>query len=368
MPSLVAAATLFCLSSGMVSARTPGNPRRSGATTGQAGTTSSAPALPAGKPRDASQSDPELTKAKSLFEGGKFSEAEAATRQFLKAHADSAEAHFLLGQILFQELHDRYAAEAEEGEAFTNTGTLTGELAKLRDAKARESITELSEGAKYGTPSAFDLKILAMDYVLLRDNSLAAKYLTLALKSEPKDPQGWFYLGRIFYSQDEFAGAIVAFENCLKLEPRNAVTEYNVGLSYEGLKQNEEAIQAYETAIEWQGQNGVKSSKAFTSLARIYLDENQPEKALPYLQQAVAAFPEVALAHEELGRVYSALNQLPEAQKELEKAVSLEPEAASVHLMLGQVYRKRGMADKAKSEFQKAQELYGTHASEKPGS
>jgi tetratricopeptide (TPR) repeat protein len=362
MPSLVAAAALFWLSSGMVSGGPPGSLRQSGAATGQAGTPLSA----AAKPGDASPSDPELTEAKSLLAGGKISEAESATRQFLRAHADSAEAHFLLGQILFQELHERYAEEKADGEALTNTGTLTGELAKLRDAKARESLAELSEGAKYGTPSAFDLKIAAMDYVLLRDDRLAAKYLTLALKSEPKDEQGWFYLGRIFYSQDEFAAAIVAFENCLKLGPRNAVTEYNVALSYEGLKRNEEAIQAYKTAIEWQGQSEVKSPKAFTSLARIYLDENQPEKALPYLEQAVAAFPELELAHEQLGRVYSALNRLPEAQEELEKAASLEPEAANVHLMLGQVYRKRGMADKAKIEFQKAQKLYGTHSSDKP--
>jgi tetratricopeptide (TPR) repeat protein len=96
------------------------------------------------------------------------------------------------------------------------------------------------------------------------------------------------------------------------------------------------------------------------------MDQNEPERALPYLQQAVAAFPQVPLVHEELGRAYSVLNQLPQAQKELETAVSLEPNVANVHFLLGQVYRRFGMMDKAKLEFQRVEELNGTHSSDKP--
>lgn len=335
---------------------------------GQAGGTS--PAAAAGNPTksgETAQSDAGLAEARSQLQAGKVSEAETTARQFLQGHADSADGHFLLGHILFEELHEEYLGEEKrEGEAFAYNDTAGGSLAKQRDEKARESLAEFSAGAKYGAPSAFDLKTVALDYVLLKDNIAANKWLSLSLKLEPKDAQGWFYLGRIKYSQDEFPGAIEAFEQCLELEPRNILAEYNVGLSYEGLQQKDEAIQAYQNAIAWQAQSEVKSPKPFIYLGRIYLDENQPEKAVPYLLQAVAAFPQVSLAHEELGRVYSALNQLPEAQQELEKAVALTPNVASVHITLGQVYRKLGMMDKAKIEFQKAEELNGTHSSDKP--
>jgi tetratricopeptide (TPR) repeat protein len=311
--------------------------------------------------------DAALAEAQSLLQAGKVSEAETATRQFLQGHADSAGAHFLLGHILFEELHEKYLGEEKkEGEGFGYNDTVSGSLAKERDEKARESLAEFSAGAKYGAPSASDLKTVAFDYVLLKDNLAAAKWLSLSLKLQPKDAQGWYYLGRMKYSQDQFPDAIEAFEECLKIEPRNALAESNVGLSYEGLQQKDEAIQAYQTAIAWQEQSDVKSPKPFIYLGRIYLDENQPEKAVPYLLQAVTAFPQVSLAREELGRAYSALNQLPEAQRELEKAVALAPNVASVHFALGQVYRKLGMMDKAKIEFQKAEELNGAHSSDKP--
>jgi predicted Zn-dependent protease len=364
--TVAAAAILFCVSSAAVFGQAPAeHTNQSGSAAGQTGAASSAAA---GNPTDGETTklDAALAEAASLLQAGKVGEAEATTRQFLQGHADSADGHFLLGHILFEELHEKYLAEAkDEGEGFGSNDAVSGSLAKIRDEKARESLAEFSAGTKYGVANAADLKTVAFDYVLLKDNLLAEKWLTESLKLQPNDAQGWFYLGRIKYSHDEFPGAIEAFEKCLRFEPRNAIAEYNVGLSYEGLQQKEEAIQAYENAIAWQVQ-GVKSPKPFTSLARLYMDQNEPERALPYLQQAVAAFPQVPLVHEELGRAYSVLNQLPQAQKELETAVSLEPNVANVHFLLGQVYRRLGMMDKAKLEFQRVEELNGTHSSDNP--
>jgi tetratricopeptide (TPR) repeat protein len=366
---VTAAAVLFSLTSDAAFGQAPAeHANQSGSAAAQVGATSSAAVGNATKPEETPKSDPALAEAQSLLQAGKVGEAETTTRQFLQGHADSADGHFLLGHILFEDLQAKcLGEEKKESEGFGCNDTAGGSWAKTRDEKARESLAEFSAGTKYGAPSAADLKTVAFDYVLLKDNLTAAKWLTVSLKLEPKDAQGWYYLGRMKYSQDQFPDAIQAFERCLKLEPRNSVAEYNVGLSYEGLQQKDEAIQAYQTAIAWQAQSETKSSKPFTRLARLYVDESQPEKAVPYLQQAVAAFPQVSLVHEELGRAYSALNQLSEAQKELEVAVSLEPNVASVHFILGQVYRKLGMMDKAKLEFQRVEELDGTHSSDKPG-
>jgi tetratricopeptide (TPR) repeat protein len=363
-------AILFFLGSGAAFGQAPAeHTNQSGSSAEQAGAGSSAAVGIATKPGETPKSDAALAEAKSLLQRGMLSQAETITRQFLEGHADSADGHFLLGYILFYEIHEKYLGEEkEEGESFRYKDNVGGALAKMRDARARESLAEFSAGAKYRVPSAFDLKIVALDYVLLKDNMTADKWLTLSLKLEPKDAQGWYYLGRTKYSQAQFSGAIQAFEQCLKLEPRNILAESNVGLSYEGLSQRDQAIQAYQNAIAWQAQGEVKSLKPFIYLARLYLHENQPEKAMPYLLQAVAAFPQVSLAHEELGRTYMVLNQLSEAQQELEKAVSLTPNVASLHFTLGQVYRKLGMMDKAKIEFQRAEELNGTHSSDKPAS
>ena len=316
------------------------------------------------KPADPLVPDPALVPARSFLHEGKLSEAESATRDFLSAHADSADAHFLLGFILFREVQAKWLeAGKEDVDALRyNTGDSSGSLAAYRDAKAKESLAEFTAGAKYHVPSAFDLKIVALDYILLKDNRDADHWLTSSLQANPRDSQAWYYLGRTKYSSGQFREAIEAFEQCLKLEPRNVEAENNVGLSYEGLQRPDEAIQAFENAIAWQTETPAKNPEPFIELAHLYLNENQPEKAVRYLSQSIAISPNVSKAHEELGKAYSLLHRLPEAQAELEKAVELSPQSPNLHCMLATVYRQRGLGEKAKTEFDRCAALSGTHS------
>jgi Flp pilus assembly protein TadD len=297
-------------------------------------------------------SDPALAEAKSLVERGLLTQAEANTRRFLDAHPESAEAHYLLGYILFGEIRQQYLGEEKkEGASFRYNDSIGANLAALRDGKARASLAEFSAGARYHPPNAFDLKIVALDYLLLKDDPSAEKWLSASVKLDASDAQAWFYLGRTEYSETKYAPAIEAFAHCLTLEPKNVEAEYNVGLSYEGLGQKDEALQAYQNAIAWQAGGAAKSADPFIALGRLYLSESQAAKAVPYLVQAVAAFPQISLAHEELGKAYSSLNRLPEAQAELEKAAQLSPERGSLRCVLGQVYQRERMSEKAKVEF-----------------
>jgi len=299
-----------------------------------------------------------------LVKKGLLEQAEKAARLYLQQHGDSAEGHFLLGHVLFDEIQGRYAAEQEKaGTSFRYNDSVGAPLAALRDQKARESLAEFSNGAKYGPASGFDLKVVALDYLLLRDEPSAEKWLSLSVKLTPEDAQAWFYLGRTKYSETKYADAIEAFEHCLKLDPRNSVAEYNVGLAFEGLNQRDEAIQSYENSIAWQAESGVKSPEPFIGLARLHLDQNQPQKAVPYLTQAVSTFPQISLAHEELGRAYSELERLSEAQQELEKAVKLSPDKASLRCLLGKVYQREKMAAEAKTEFDRCAALENSKSS-----
>jgi len=349
---LVAAILYVCGPIAMSQALTP--PSSEGGCSGGQTVCGSSSTAAAGSARQAKTAppDPALAEAKALLEKELVPEAEKATRQFLQQHAESAEGHYLLGYILFDEVREKYVGEErKQGENFRYSDTVGASLAATRDAKARESLAELSAGARYHAPSAFDLKIVALNYLLLKDEPSAEKWFTASVTLNPQDPQAWFYLGRTKYSQTKYAGAIEAFAHCLKLDPENVTAEYNVGLAYEGLNQTDQAIEAYQNAIAWESQQAEKSPDPFVGLARLYLHQNQPEKAVPYLVQAVSASPEVSSPHEELGKAYSVLDHLPEAQEQLEKAVQLSPEKASLRCLLGQVYQKEKMTAKAQTEF-----------------
>jgi len=300
----------------------------------------------------------ELQRARSLADTGNATQAETMVRQFLEQQADSAEAHFLLGYILFREIQ----SEARLDGASRYSGNAS--LGEFVDGRARASLAEFSEGAKHAKPSEFDLKIVASDYILLQDLADADKWLTRAVDWEPKDADAWYNLARTKYTENKFEEAIHAFQQCLQLDPKNVKAEDNLGLSYYGLGRTDDARSAYEVAIQWQSNVSQKDPGPFLDLGTLYLEQGHPKDALPYLLQAIQIEPEEPKGHEKLGKAYSMLDQLPEAQSELEKAVKLAPDTASLHYMLGQIYRKQGLVDKANIEFKRVAELNGTHSSD----
>lgn len=280
-----------------------------------------------------SSPDTPLAEARALLNSGKLDEAERVTRQYLKLHKSSADGHYLLGYILF----------------------------KKQDPKS--SLAEYTEAARYRTPSAADLEAVAGDYVLLKAYPDADKWFTKAVEWNPTDSLGWYYLGRTKYNENRFEEAVSAFEQCLKLDPRNVKAEDNLGLSYEGLNQLDKATAAYRTAIEWQKDASDKNSGPLIDLGSLLVDDNHPGEALPYLLEAAQISPEDYRVHRQLGKAYTHLNQLEKARDELEKAVTLAPQNAPVHFMLSQVYRRQGLMDKARTESERYTALAGATSS-----
>jgi Flp pilus assembly protein TadD len=265
--------------------------------------------------------DPLLAEAQSLVQTGRLGNAEQAVRRYLESHSNSADAHFLLGYILFKKVN------------------------------AKASLAEYTEGAKYRVPSAFDLKVVACDYVLLKDYLHADQWFTKSVEWNPKDFQAWYYLGRTKYNENRFEEAIRAFTECLKLDPTDVKAEDNLGLSYAGLGRTNEAMAAFRNAIAWQSKSPVKDPGPFIDLGTLLVDNNRLDEAIAYLLQAEEIAPGESRVHRELGKAYLRLNQSTKAQVELEKAVQLAPQDASLHFILGQVYRKQGQGEKAKLEF-----------------
>ncbi len=312
------------------------------------------------RPPPTDMAAPALAEAKSLLRQGRVNEADGAVRQFLAARPDSAEGHFLLGHILFREIQADATAETQlEDVKVLQANPKSGNFIP---EKARASLAEFTAGAKYHEPSAADLKVVALDYVLLGSYADADKWLTKMLEWTPNDADGWYLLGRTKYNENRFAEAISAFQRSLKLDPRNVKTEDNLGLSYAGLGRNDEAIVAYQQAMAWQSEAPLKNPGPYINLASLLIGQNHFAEAVSHLLQAVEIAPRESRAHELLGKAYARQEQFPKAQTELEKAIELSPESSNLHCMLAPVYRKEGFAEKAKAEFDRCATLSGTHS------
>ncbi len=281
-----------------------------------------------------SSPDDPLSEARSLVKLARFTDAEQVVRRYLELHKSSADGHYLLGYILFKE------------------------------QKAKESLAEYTEGAKYRTPSAHDLEVVAGDYVLLHDYGDADKWFTKSVEWNPGNFQTLYYLGRTKYNENRFDEAIQVFLQCLKLDPKSVKAEDNLGLSYAGMGRTEEALAAYKRAIGLDREAQARDSGPYLDLGTLLVDTNRAGEGVSYLLQALEISPSDVRAHRELGKAYLHLNQLEDAQNELEKSVALAPQHAPTHFVLAQVYRKRGLLDKARAETQRYAALTGSHSSD----
>ena len=273
------------------------------------------------------QLDPVLVNAKSLFEKGSIAEAERLTRSYLEGHPASADGHFLLGLILFKEV------------------------------KAKDSLAEYTAAAKYRDPSAYDLEVVGLNYVLLNDYLDADKWLSKSVQMDAHNWETWYYLGRTKYNENRFEEAVNAFQQSLRLSPKNVKAEDNLGLSYDGLGRRQEAEQAYRNAIRWQSELLQQNPGPYLDLGILLVEQNRPQDAVPYQQKKKKISPQNPKAHKRLGKAYERLDRLAEAQVELEKAVEASPNDGSLHYMLGQIYRRQGMKVKAQAEFEKSTAL-----------
>jgi tetratricopeptide (TPR) repeat protein len=264
-----------------------------------------------------------LTEVQGLLDSGKFHEAEEALRIYLRDNDLSAPGHALLAYAL------------------------------LRENKPADSLKEYTRAAAIEKPSAQMLVRVGQDYVLLGDWADADKWTLHAVQMDATDADAWYSLGRIRYTEQRFSDALSCFQQALKLAPKSAKAENNLGLAYEAMNQTDAAVEAYRQAIKWQkeGPHDQVSEQPLLNLGIVLLHREELAEAEPLLTQAVALAPKDPRIHEQLGHLYMQKADYGAAQHELQQACALDPKNSSLHFLLGQAYRHMGKQQEAQAEF-----------------
>ena len=274
----------------------------------------------------------ELGLAQSYLRQSRYADAEKVLRSYIADHAADADAHYLLGYVLF------------------------------REDKPAESLAVYTEAARLRKPLAENLRTVSLDYVLLKDYPDAEHWIKSSLALDPNDAEAWYQMGRIEYTLNRFQDSLTAFQRSLDLDPASVKAENNLGLALEGLNRTDEAVAAYRKAIAMQAESTSPSEQPLLNLAKMLVDRNQLDEALPMLEKAQRIAPHDWKILEQLGHLQSEKGDLEAAAHAFEQAIAIEPQRASLHFQLGQVYRKSGAADKAAREFALVQQLQGTHS------
>ena len=282
-----------------------------------------------GPPELAANPPMPLADARTLMASGNFQEAENLLRTYLVTNPRSGQARYLLAYTL------------------------------LRQNKPKDSLQEYTRAASLQSPTAEQLRQVGQAYVLLDDTADAGKWFLRSIQMDGSDPEGWYSLGRLRYTEQRFSDAVDSFKHALTLAPSSVKVENNLGLAYEGLNRTDDAVIAYRQAIALQnaGPPERASEQPLLNLAIVLMHQAKLAEAQPLLLQAVHIAPQDPRIHEQLGQLFMQQGNYVEAEQYLETATRLDPERSNLHFLLGQAYHHLGRQQEAKTEFDAATRL-----------
>ena len=143
--------------------------------------------------------------------------------------------------------------------------------------------------------------------------------------------------------------AIATYRKALTLDPKDALTHYDLALALKYKGDNREALKEFGAAAELRP----KWAEAHYGVGAIWYELQNQAAALDELHTAATLDPSNAAVHRLLGRILSQQQNLVDAERELRLALKLKP-SAEIHLELGVVEGQRGKMQEATSEFRQA--------------
>ena len=278
--------------------------------------------------------DDSLTLAKTKIKSHQIGQAEIILRDHLAANPSSTETMYLLGRVLQTE------------------------------NKPKESLEFFNEAAAIARPSGEDLRIVALDYVLLGDYVSSARWLNRSLEIDPENSETWYDLARTKMMQSDYSGALGPIEKALTLRPKMVKAENNLGLILEAQNRPVEAAEAYRLAVEWQKAEAHPSEQPLLNYGTLLIDQQRSAEAVPFLEQAVGIAPTNVKCHEQLARALDRQGNAKRAIEEMQAAILLDKSNPRLHFQLGQIYRRAGEPEKGREEMLLSQKLYGSKSSE----
>lgn len=216
----------------------------------------------------------------------------------------------------------------------------------------------------------------------------AVEHLVQATRLSRNDPLLWSDLGQLYGRRRQYADAVKAFDEALKinnqflpaligradiylaqgrldlagtgysaaltLAPKSSALRVKLGIV--ALKQHQwgQAKARFEQALE----RNPKNADAWNNLAWMAMERKADlDEAVEWSQKAIALQPTHAGYRDTLGLVYRARGELTRAAAHLNKAVELDPKDPLILYHLGLVYAEQERPEQAKTAFTRAVSL-----------
>src|SRR3984885_14648116 len=237
---------------------------------------------------------------------GRVREAVLAAQEILKTEPNNLEAHKLLGRVYLQSL-----GNVQNGGPSEKALQLAiGEYTKIVELKSDDIESRL---------------LLGQLYTLAHDTPKAEEQFKAAQHIDPNSEDVVLNLARLYSDSGDMTHAIAVL-SAVPADDRTAKMDYALGMSYDQLKENKNAIDAYSKAFDMEPDN----LDAERGLAQALLNDNQLSPALKHFEAISTADPQDAQTYVRIAEIERRQGHYEQALTTLKKAKALASDSVEL--------------------------------------
>jgi tetratricopeptide (TPR) repeat protein len=237
---------------------------------------------------------------------GRVRDAVLAAQEILKTEPNNLDAHKLLGRVYLQSL-----GNVQNGGPSEKVLQLAiGEYTKIVELQSNDIESRL---------------LLGQLYTLAHDTPHAEEQFKAAQHIDPNSEDVVLNLARLYSDSGDMTRAIQVL-NAVPVDDRTAKMDYALGMSYDQLKENKNAIDAYGKAFDMEPDN----LDAERGLAQALLNDGQLGAALKHFEAISAADPQDAQTYTRISEIERKQGHYEQALTTLKKAKALASDSLEI--------------------------------------
>jgi tetratricopeptide (TPR) repeat protein len=224
--------------------------------------------------------------------------------------------------------------------------------------KFPEAVSEVN-AALHESPSMVPALVLkARLAVFAHRPDVAKSCLITAITVDPASEEAQFFLGLVYYMENDFRLAISPLQTAQTLSPKTPLPVFYLAMTQEALGDGTKASQLYQQAEDLSPEKSPQSASILVAHGRFLFSMGKFEDSIEKDRRAIEDDAESRDAHYELAKGLDHVGNFKDAALEGERALTLPvfgTSDAQIHFLLATVYQKLKQPDLAKAHFEKFQ-------------
>lgn len=223
------------------------------------------------------------------------------------------------------------------------------------ERKFADADSELN-AALHESPYMVPALVLKARIATIADRPDVAKScLITAIAADPSSEEAQFYLGVLYYAQNNFSLAISPLREAQALSIKSPLPVFYLAMAQEAMGEEGKALQLYQKAESLAADRSPQLAEILVVHGKSLLSLGRTEESIEMDRKAIESNPISRDAHYELAKGLDHEGDFKNAVLEAERALALPQPGTSdaqIHYLLVSLYRKLKQPDLAKGHME----------------